>query len=189
MLIRYTASHLDPRMDTKAKIPTELAAIAAGCCIGAGLLLLSVALGAMLLPRGVPYPDKVVQTLYKDPSVQPLMICEGISALLLGVTSLVAGLMVFARAKSAGFMLRVTLVLAALYVIADIVIQGWLVVPALRRLAPSLKPPQATMYDPRLRPWLPIGLGLVVLAVLCGIGLTLRRPHVRTMLAANRTAV
>jgi hypothetical protein len=107
----------------------------------------------------------------------------------LGVTSLVAGLMVFARAKSAGFMIRVTLVLAALCVVADVVVQGWLVVPALRRLAPSLKPPQATMYDPGLRPWLPIGVGLVVLAVLFGIGLALRRPHVRTALAANRPAV
>src|SRR4051794_8406134 len=113
-------------MNGKAKIPTELAAIAAVCCIGGGLLVLTVATAAVLLP-GRPYPDEVVQALYKNPSVRPLMIGEGIGALLLGVVSLVAGVMVFARAQSAGSAMRATLTFAAICVVADVVVQGWLV--------------------------------------------------------------
>src|SRR5258706_12566404 len=91
-------SHGTRVLSAKFKDPTSLVAIAAVFCIGGGGALLSVALGAALLPRH-PYPDKVVQTLYRDPSVRPFLICEGIGALLLGITGLTAGVMVFARAK------------------------------------------------------------------------------------------
>src|SRR6266850_1504289 len=50
--------------------------------------------------------------------------------------------------------------------IAAVVVQGWLIVPALRRLAPTLKPPESLWYHPRLRPALPIVVGVIVLAVL-----------------------
>ena len=175
-------------MKPKAKIPTELTAIALGCCVGGGVLMLSVAMAAVLLPHH-PYPDKVAQTLYKDPSVRPLMICEGIGALLIGATALIAGVMVFMRVKAASSAMRAALALAAIGLVADVVVQGWLVVPALRKLAPSLKPPEALMYDPRLRPALPIAVGLAVLAVLFGITRTLRRSHVRAALASDQPAV
>jgi hypothetical protein len=174
-------------MNTNAKIPTELAGIAVVCCIGGAILLLSVAMAALLLPRQS-FPDEVVQTLYKDPSVRPLMICEAIGASLLGATALLAGVMVFARAKASAWALRAALALAAVCVVADVVIQGWLVVPALRKLAPTLKPPQALMYDPRLRPALPIAVGVVVLAVVFGIARILRQPNVRAALAGSGTA-
>jgi hypothetical protein len=173
-------------MNATGKILTELVVIGAVCCVGGGILLLSVALGAVLLPRAVRYPDQVVQALYQDPSVRPLMIREGVAALLVGVTALVAGIAVFSRAKAAGLAVRAALALAALLIVADVVVQGWLVVPALRKLAPTVKPPEAVMYDPRLRPWLPVGVGLALLAILVVIARLLRRPHVRAAICGSR---
>ena len=60
--------------------------------------------------------------------------------------------------------------------------------PALRKLAPTLKPPPALMYDPRLRPALPIAVGVVVLAILFGIARILRQPNVRAALAGGAAA-
>jgi hypothetical protein len=171
-------------MSGKAKIPTELAAIAAVCCVAGSMLVLSVTMGVVLLPNH-PYPDQVIQTLYADRSVRPLIIGEGIAAFLLGVSAAVTGVMVFARARSADAALHATLGLAALCILADVIVQGWLIVPALRTLAPTLKPLDAVFYDPRLRPWLPIAIGGIVLAVLFGIARILRRPHVRAALTGN----
>jgi len=117
------------------------------------------------------------------------MSCEGVGAFLLEITALAAGVMVFARAKAARSALRVGLGLAAICIVADVVVQGWLVVPGLRKLAPGLKPPQALMYDPRLRPALPVAVGVVLLAVLFAIGRTLRRSRVRAALTGTRPAV
>jgi hypothetical protein len=168
-------------MDAKAKLPTELAAIASGCCLFGMALTVSLSIRAVVLPR-YPLPDKVLYALYKDPSARPLIICEQMGAVLLGAMALIAGLMVFARAKAASSAMYATLTVAAVGVVAEIVVQGWLVVPALRKLAPGLKFPEALLYDPRLRPGLPIAVGLVALAVLYGITRTLRRPHVRAAL-------
>jgi len=172
-------------MNAIQKIPTELAAIAAIFSFAGGMLLLSVVLAATLLPRH-PYPDRVIQMLFMDPSVRPLFLCEGGGALVLGIAAVVAGVATFARARIAGVALRATLGLATACLIADVVVQGWLIVPALRRLAPTLKPPESLWYHPRLRPALPIVVGVIVLAVLFGVARTLRRPRVRAALSGDQ---
>src|SRR5207249_11969811 len=95
----------------------------------------------------------------------------------------------FPTRRSSDLALRVALGLAAICIVADVVVQGCLVVPGLRKLAPGLKPPQALMYDPRLRPALPVAVGVVLLAVLFAIGRTLRRSRVRAALTGTRPAV
>src|SRR5580765_1292939 len=129
-------------MNPKAKIPTELAAIAFGCCFIGAALMAGFSSRAVVLPRH-PYPDKVLHALYKDPSVRPLIICEGIGGIVLGGIGLTAGLMVFAHARAASTAMRAALALAAIGIVAEVVVQGWLVVPALRKLAPGMKFPEA----------------------------------------------
>jgi hypothetical protein len=165
-------------MNANRRLPVELAAIAGLSCAGGAILLLSVAAGAVYVAP-YPFPDRAMQTLFRDPAARPLMICEGAGALVLGVAGVVAGVMTFKRARAAGVALRGVLVLAAVFVVADVVVQGWLIVPALRRLAPTLKWPHALMYDPRLRPWWPIATGAGVLFVLFIVARVLRRPEVR----------
>jgi hypothetical protein len=169
-------------MNPKAKIPPELAAIAAGFCLFGLALAGSFSIRAVVLPRH-PLPDKVLYALYKDPSARSLIICEQVGAVLLGAMALTAGLMVIARAKAASPAVYATLALAAIGIVAEVVVQGWLVVPALRKLALDLTFAEALVYNPRFRPAFPIAVGIVALGVLYGITRILRRPHVRAALA------
>jgi hypothetical protein len=175
-------------MDPKRKIPGELAAVAVICCIGGGVLLLTVAAAAVLLSLHR-FPDPAVQALFGDASGRPLLIGEAVGAVLLGVAAVAAGTMTLARARAAGSALRAVIGLAVVCVIADVVVQGWLVVPSLHRLAPSLKQPDSLMYDPRFRPALPIVVGVAVIAGLFAVARTLRRPRVREALGGGRSAV
>src|SRR5688572_3767033 len=192
LLINSAPYNLSSCMNPKAKIPSELQAIAMGCCVFGVVLTVTASISAVFLPR-YPLPDKVRYALYKDPSARPLIICEQVGGILLGAMAFTAGLMVLARAKAASPVLYATLALAAVGIATQVVVEGWLIVPALTKVArdlkfpealrPDLKFPEAIFYDPRLRPAFPIAVGIVALALLYGITRTLRRPHVRAALA------
>jgi hypothetical protein len=140
---------------------------------------------AVLLLRGVS-PDPVLQALFNDASLRPVFIGEAIVGFILGCIALLAGIMVFTRSRFAGPFLRATITIAIIGLVADMIVQGWIVVPALRRLQPTLKPPYDLLYDPRFRPALPLVIGTFILVILLGIAWTLRRPHVRDALRATR---
>jgi hypothetical protein len=162
--------------------------VAVICCIGGGVILLTVAVAAVLLSWHR-FPDPGAQALFGDASGQPLLIGEAVGAVLLAVAALAAGMLTLARARAAGSALRAAIGLAVVCIVADVVVQGWLVVPSLHRLAPSLKPPEALLYDPRFRPALPIVVGVAQLAILFAVARTLRRPRVREALGGGGPTV
>ena len=165
----------------KPPLPTELAAIALVFCVGGGAVLLMVPMAAVLLAHRA-FPDPAIQALFNDPASRGFIGAEGIGAVLLAFAAVNAGSQVFARVSSAGYALRAAIVFAIVMLVGDVIVQGWLLVPSLRMLAPSLKAPQRLIYDPRLRPTLPLVIGVVVLGGLLAVAQTLRRPHVREAL-------
>jgi hypothetical protein len=140
--------------------------------------------GAILLPLHM-FPDPVLQSLFADPSVRVLMLGERFGALVLAALGLTAGAMIFCRNRNAGLVVGATIAFTAIFVLADMVIQGWLIVPALRRLAPKLTWPESLIYDPRLRPAWPIAVAAVLLVLLSTIVAMLRRERVRDALQAS----